>query len=110
MIVDLGCGPGRYLGQLARPVLAVDVSRSMLSLAARYGRPRAQADLESLSFAECAEGVPGDLARGGARDEKQVSAQTGKRRFGLDCSRRPQDGLPVVRVAPAVGQLREPQG
>ena len=52
LVVDLGCGPGRYLSQLGSPVLAADVSRSMLSLAARYGYARAQADLESLPFAE----------------------------------------------------------
>lgn len=52
LVVDLGCGPGRYLSQLGSPVLAVDVSRSMLSLVARYGHPRAQADLEALPFAE----------------------------------------------------------
>jgi SAM-dependent methyltransferase len=51
-VVDLGCGPERYLSQLGSPVLAVDVSRSMLSLVARYGHPRAQADLEALPFAE----------------------------------------------------------
>ena len=52
LVADLGCGPGRYLIQLGNPVLAVDVSRPMLSLVARYGHPRAQADLESLPFAE----------------------------------------------------------
>ncbi len=52
LVADLGCGPGRYLGQLGSPVLAVDVSRAMLCLAARYGHPSAQADLESLPFAE----------------------------------------------------------
>jgi SAM-dependent methyltransferase len=52
LVVDVGCGPGRYLSQLGSPVLAVDVSRSMLSLVARYGHARAQADLESLPFAE----------------------------------------------------------
>jgi SAM-dependent methyltransferase len=52
LVADLGCGPGRYIGQLGSPVLAVDVSRSMLSLAARYGHPIAQAELESLPFAE----------------------------------------------------------
>lgn len=52
LVADLGCGPGRYLTQLGNPVLAVDVSRPMLSLVARYGHPRAQADLESLPFAE----------------------------------------------------------
>jgi SAM-dependent methyltransferase len=52
LVVDLGCGPGRYLGQLGSPVIAVDVSRSMLSLVAVYGDPRAQADLESLPFAD----------------------------------------------------------
>ena len=51
LVVDLGCGPGRYLSQLGSPVIAVDVSRSMLSLVVRYGHPRAQADLESLPFA-----------------------------------------------------------
>src|SRR5580658_3247576 len=54
LVADLGCGPGRYLGQLGSPVLAVDVSRSMLSLASGDGHPRAQADLESLPFAESA--------------------------------------------------------
>jgi SAM-dependent methyltransferase len=52
LVADLGCGPGRYLDQLGSPVLAVDVSRSMLSLASGYGHPRAQADLESLPLAE----------------------------------------------------------
>jgi SAM-dependent methyltransferase len=52
LVVDLGCGPGRYLSQLASPVIAVDVSRSMLSLAAQHGHPGALANLESLPFAE----------------------------------------------------------
>jgi SAM-dependent methyltransferase len=51
LVVDLGCGPGRYLSQISAPVVAVDVSRSMLSLARRHGHPLAQADLESLPFA-----------------------------------------------------------
>ncbi len=51
LVVDVGCGPGRYLLQLAAPVVAVDVSRSMLTLASRHGHPLAQADLESLPFA-----------------------------------------------------------
>jgi SAM-dependent methyltransferase len=52
LVVDLGCGPGRYLTQLGSPVLALDVSRSMLSLAGRYCHALAQADLESLPFAD----------------------------------------------------------
>ena len=51
LVVDLGCGPGRYLPQISAPVVAVDVSRSMLTLASRHGQPMAQADLESLPFA-----------------------------------------------------------
>jgi SAM-dependent methyltransferase len=54
LVVDLGCGPGRYLAQVEGPVVAVDVSRSMLALAGRHGCPLAQADLESLPFTDAA--------------------------------------------------------
>jgi SAM-dependent methyltransferase len=52
LVVDLGCGPGRYLSQIGGPVVALDVSRSMLALAGGGGHPVLQADLESLPFAE----------------------------------------------------------
>lgn len=50
VVVDLGCGPGRYLAQLAGPVIGLDASRQMLALAQARGTPLVQADLESLPF------------------------------------------------------------
>jgi SAM-dependent methyltransferase len=50
LVIDLGCGPGRYLGQLAAPVIGVDISASMLGLVRRQGHPLVQADLEALPF------------------------------------------------------------
>lgn len=47
---DLGCGGGRYLGDLGRPALGIDAARTMLA-AAREAHPDAllvQADLEAL--------------------------------------------------------------
>jgi SAM-dependent methyltransferase len=61
LVADLGCGPGRYLPQIAGPVVGVDVSTSMLALAARHGHPVLQADLESLPFADQA--LAGAFAR-----------------------------------------------
>jgi SAM-dependent methyltransferase len=51
LLIDLGCGPGRYLPQLGPPVIGLDVSASMLRLAEEQGHPVVQADLESLPFA-----------------------------------------------------------
>jgi len=53
LLVDLGCGPGRYLGQIGEPVVGLDVSWAMLTLAQRRGHLLARADLEALPFAEC---------------------------------------------------------
>lgn len=50
--VDLGCGPGKYTGDLGTPVVAFDAARSMLTLV-RGSAPEAwpvQGDLEHLPF------------------------------------------------------------
>jgi double-stranded uracil-DNA glycosylase len=50
--IDLGCGAGRYTGDLGRPVIGLDASRTMLGLC-RANVPAAllvQADLEALPF------------------------------------------------------------
>jgi TDG/mug DNA glycosylase family protein len=50
--VDLGCGPGSYLPNLARPTVALDAASAMLHLA-REAAPDSwplQADLEALPF------------------------------------------------------------
>lgn len=52
LVVDVGCGPGRYLGQIGGPVVGLDVCGSMLALAQPHGQPLARADLESLPFAD----------------------------------------------------------
>jgi len=52
LVIDLGCGPGRYLGQIAAPVIGLDVSGSMLGLAQDQGHPLVQADLEALPFGD----------------------------------------------------------
>jgi SAM-dependent methyltransferase len=52
LAVDLGCGTGRYLKEIARPVLGLDVTTRMLSLARPMGFPLVQADLERLPFAD----------------------------------------------------------
>src|SRR5262249_35593594 len=49
---DLGCGPGKYTGDLGTPVVAFDAAHSMLTLA-RGSAPQAwavQGDLEHLPF------------------------------------------------------------
>jgi SAM-dependent methyltransferase len=61
LVADLGCGPGRYLTQIAGAVIGVDVSAAMLTLAGRHGYPVVQADLESLPFADGA--LAGAFAR-----------------------------------------------
>ena len=48
LVVDLGCGPGRYLHQIGGPVVGLDVSGAMLALARRRCHSLARADLESL--------------------------------------------------------------
>jgi len=52
LVVDLGCGPGRYLDQIGGPVVGLDVSAAMLALARRRGHSLARADLESLPFGD----------------------------------------------------------
>ena len=50
--VDVGCGAGRYLGDIGAPVVGIDASRPMLDLA-RAAVPTAmlvQADVEALPF------------------------------------------------------------
>jgi ubiquinone/menaquinone biosynthesis C-methylase UbiE len=50
--VDLGAGPGSYLADLGRPLVALDAAAAMLELA-RHGAPDVpvvQADLEALPF------------------------------------------------------------
>jgi TDG/mug DNA glycosylase family protein len=50
--IDLGCGAGRYTGELGRPVIALDASQTMLELCHR-SVPSAvlvQGDLEQLPF------------------------------------------------------------
>jgi TDG/mug DNA glycosylase family protein len=49
---DLGCGPGRYTGDLGEPVVAVDAAAGMLNLVPASEREArlVQADLEALPF------------------------------------------------------------
>jgi SAM-dependent methyltransferase len=49
-IADLGCGAGRYLDEIGRPLVGVDVTAAMLALASRRGYPLVRADLEALPF------------------------------------------------------------
>jgi len=49
VILDLGCGPGRLLADLAEPSIGLDASAGMLALAKELGRLRLlQADVEAL--------------------------------------------------------------
>jgi len=50
--VDLGCGAGRYLGDLGRPVVGLDASMGMLDLCRGVtpGPPLVRGDLERLPF------------------------------------------------------------
>ncbi len=52
LVVDLGCGPGRYLAQIGGPVVGLDVCTAMLTLARRCGYSLIRADLESLPFGD----------------------------------------------------------
>lgn len=51
-IVDLGCGPGSYFGQLRRPLVGLDGAAGMLDIARRTGTDAllVQADLAALPF------------------------------------------------------------
>ncbi len=51
-VVDLGCGPGTYVDDLAGagPVVAVDAAAAMLALAGRSGASLVQADIEAPPF------------------------------------------------------------
>lgn len=52
-VADLGCGSGRYLDQLGDPVVGLDATAAMLSMAREAGStPLVRADLETLPFAE----------------------------------------------------------
>ncbi|HVC68875.1 MAG TPA: methyltransferase domain-containing protein [Acidimicrobiales bacterium] len=49
--IDLGCGAGRYTGDIGRPVVGLDASRAMLTLCRRTTAvPLVQGDLEALPF------------------------------------------------------------
>ncbi len=61
LVIDLGCGPGRYLDQIAAPVIGLDVSALMLDLARGEGHPLVRADLEALPF--CDNAFTGAFAR-----------------------------------------------
>ena len=60
-VIDLGCGPGRYLDQIASPVFGLDMSASMLDLARGEGHPLVRANLEALPF--CDNAFVGAFAR-----------------------------------------------
>ena len=49
-VVDLGCGAGRYLGELGAPVVGLDATAAMLDLARHAGAPLVRAELEHLPF------------------------------------------------------------
>jgi SAM-dependent methyltransferase len=50
LVLDAGCGPGRYLAQLGSPVVGLDVTGGMLRVARRAGSPLVHGDLEALPF------------------------------------------------------------
>jgi SAM-dependent methyltransferase len=50
LILDAGCGAGRYLGQLGRSVVGFDATWAMLQIARRCDQPLVRGDLESLPF------------------------------------------------------------
>jgi SAM-dependent methyltransferase len=52
LVVDLGCGPGRYLAQIGSLVVGIDVCAAMLALARVRDHRLARTDLESLPFAD----------------------------------------------------------
>lgn len=53
-VVDLGCGPGRHLGELPDGTIALDAAAAMLERVPAHapGAPRVRADLRALPFAD----------------------------------------------------------
>lgn len=51
LILDAGCGAGRYLGQLGPVVVGFDATAAMLQIARRCERPLLRGDLEVLPLA-----------------------------------------------------------
>jgi SAM-dependent methyltransferase len=51
LILDAGCGAGRYLGQFGPAVVGFDATAAMLRIARRWERPLVRGDLELLPFA-----------------------------------------------------------
>jgi SAM-dependent methyltransferase len=57
-VADLGCGTGRYLGEIGAPVFGIDATAGMLSLARPRGFPLVRADLECLPLDDgCLDGI-----------------------------------------------------
>jgi SAM-dependent methyltransferase len=52
LIVDLGCGSGRYLPEIGPPMVGADVTAAMLCLARTQGFPLVRCDIEALPFAD----------------------------------------------------------
>jgi SAM-dependent methyltransferase len=52
VILDAGCGVGRFLADLGSPAVGLDATRAMLELAVGKGAPLACGDLERLPFAD----------------------------------------------------------
>ena len=52
LIVDLGCGSGRYLPEIGPPLVGADVTAAMLCLARTQGFPLVRCDIEALPFAD----------------------------------------------------------
>jgi SAM-dependent methyltransferase len=51
LILDAGCGAGRYLDQLGSPVVGTDATAAMLVIARGCNKPLVRGDLEALPFA-----------------------------------------------------------
>jgi SAM-dependent methyltransferase len=51
-VLDAGCGAGRYLSELGSPLVGMDATFAMLSLARASGYPLVQGDLEALPFGD----------------------------------------------------------
>ena len=47
-VADLGCGTGRYFSEIGAPVIGIDASAAMLTLAGEHGFPLVRGDLECL--------------------------------------------------------------
>lgn len=86
-VVDLGCGPGRYLGELGAPVAGLDATAAMLDLARAHGRPLVRADLEALPLEDRSVAgvyarhsylhVPKDRLPGALREARRVLRRGG---------------------------------